>query len=64
MRSGAGNTGSDEGEVKTDAANRHMKSHGRDHWNEADYNYAVSEYNRLLPGEMKFDIPAIQKIRG
>ena len=48
----------------TDAANRHMKSHGRDHWNEADYNYAVSEYNRLLPGEMKFDIPAIQKIRG
>jgi hypothetical protein len=35
----------------TDAANQHMKSHGRDHWGDADYNYAVSEYNRLLPGE-------------
>lgn len=48
----------------TDAADRHMKSHGRKAWSKADYNYAVSEYNRLLPGEMGVDIPAIQKIRG
>ena len=39
----------------TDATNQHMKSHGRDHWSEAEYNYAVSEYNRLLPREMGFE---------
>ncbi len=37
----------------TDAANQHMKSHGRDYWSDADYNCAVSEYNRILPEEAR-----------
>jgi hypothetical protein len=37
----------------TDAANQHMKNHGRKVWAEADYNYAVNEYNYLLPSELK-----------
>ncbi len=36
----------------TDAADRHMKSHGRKSWSESDYNYAISEFNRLV-GEEK-----------
>lgn len=31
-----------------DAANRHMRKHGRTKWSIDDYNIAVKEYNRLL----------------
>ena len=33
-----------------DAANRHMREHGRTSWNQDDYNVAVAESARLLDG--------------
>jgi hypothetical protein len=36
----------------TDAANEHMRNHGRIVWSNSDYNYAVSEYNYLMPDEL------------
>jgi hypothetical protein len=33
----------------TDAGNRNMKQAGRSKWNQADYNTAVRELNRLWP---------------
>lgn len=37
-----------------DAADRSMRTAGRTHWNEDDYNVAVDEFNRLWPLEKDY----------